>query len=106
MGRLITTLCSSRAVIFLETSFPSGFLLFLSTFLLGDKSFPPMSMMPPAKARRTCRELIHRSTWKELSANFAFPEFSEIHILALCVEPILCSSSSYVEYRRFIVRHT
>ena len=48
------------------------------------------------------RRLIHPSAWNRNSANFALPEFSEVHIPALCVAPALCRNS-YVENRKFVV---
>ena len=41
--------------------------------------------------------LIHRSAWNMFSANFAYPEFSEVGIPALCVAPSLCGRILYVE---------
>jgi len=41
--------------------------------------------------------LIHRSAWNRNSANFAYPEFSEVHIPALCVASSPYGRDSYVE---------
>src|SRR5215204_534347 len=43
------------------------------------------------------RRSIHPSAWNRNSANFAFIEFSEVDIPALCVAPSLCARNSYVE---------
>ena len=50
--------------------------------------------MPEA---RLLAPIIHPTSQKGDSANFACCEFSEIDIPALCVAPSLCGRNSYVE---------
>ena len=52
------------------------------------------------KASAFPHALIHRSAWKGYSRNFAYPEFSEVPIPALCLAPSLCGGISYVGFER------
>jgi hypothetical protein len=57
------------------------------------------SELPMCEAPILPSPLIHRSAWNINSANFAFREFSEVDIPALCVAPSLCGRNSYVEIK-------